>query len=331
MSLSKMGIKSLLAALLFVLFSNINAMCLDDQKVQVEESSSAISETVFEDFYIDECGILTAYNGKSKNVVIPDSVKVIAFGAFMEHDEIESVEFPESVSYIDEYAFYGCDNLAQVILPESVQKIGRLAFGNCKKLEMVYIGQNFCEMGEFVFWGCEKLYCISVSDENSCFCSIDGLLYSKDRKKLFCCPEGYVGEVVIDDNVVTVNVYAFFDCRKVSKITVGKNALYIDEGAFYCCEDLKDVVFGPKVKKIRSAAFERCAKLGKIVIPKTVKSLGNSVFGECTSLKEIRFLNKKTEIPDDILSKNAETVIFGYNGSTAQEYAKDNKLVFKRI
>ena len=326
-----MSIKSVLVALLFVLFSNVNAMCLDGQKVQTDEGSSVVSEVVSDDFCIDESGILTAYNGKSKSVVIPESVKIIAFGVFMEHDEIESISFPESVSYIDEYAFYNCDNLAQVVLPESLQKIGRLAFGNCKKLEMVYIGKNFCEMGEFVFWGCEKLYCISVSEDNLCFCSVDGLLYSKDRKKLFCCPEGYVGEVVIDDNVVTINAYAFFDCRKVSKITVGKNVMYIDEGAFYCCEDLTDVVFGAKVKKIRSAAFEKCAKLNKIVIPKTVKSLGNSVFGECMSLKEIRFLNKKTEIPDDILSKDAKTVIFGYNGSTAQEYAKCNKLMFKQI
>ncbi len=331
MSLFKKGIKSVFAVLLFLLLSNFTAMCVNDENNQIEKNAQTFSEAVSDDFSIDEDGILTAYNGNQKNVIIPESVNSIAFGVFMEHDEIESVSIPESVKYIDEYAFYGCDSLAQVILPESLERIGRLAFGSCKKLEMVYIGQSVYEMGEFVFWGCENLYCISTSDDNSHFCSIDGILYSKDKKKLLCCPEGYEGEVVVDDSVVTINAYAFFDCRRLVKVTLGQNVTYIDEGAFYCCENLKDLVFGPKVKKMRSAAFEKCAKLNKIEIPKTVTFLGNSVFAECKGLIELKFLSAKTEISSDILSKGSKTVIFGYNNSTAQKYAKQNKLVFKKI
>ena len=309
-------------------------MCADEESVAKNEAVSVEqkeAKTESEDFYIDEDGILTAYNGKEKNVVIPDKVKKIAFGVFMEHDEIESVAFPEGIEYIDEYAFYGCDNLAEVFLPEGLLKIGRLAFGNCKSLEIAYIGENVSEMGEFIFWGCDKLYCISVSDENRYFSDIDGILFTKDMKKLICCPQGYVGEVVIPDETVTIGTYAFFDCCKVEKIVMGKNVMYIDEGAFYCCNNLEEVVFGPKVKKIRSAAFEKCSKLKKIQVSKTVTFVGNSAFAECNELKELKFLNKKTEISDDILSKGVNTVIFGYEGSTAQKYAKNNKLAFQKI
>lgn len=333
MFLSKMGVRSIFALLLCLLLSNITAMCVNGENKQAEESTNATSEvaTEDEDFYIDENGTLTAYNGKEKNVVIPENVKAIAFGVFMEHDEIESVAFPECITYIDEYAFYGCDNLTEVMLPESLQRIGRLAFGGCKKLEIVYLGQNVYEMGEFVFWGCDNLYCISVSEDNRTYSAIDGVLYSKDKKKLLCCPEGYRGEVVVDDTTVTIDAYSFFNCHKLEKLTLGKNVMYIDEGVFYCCDGLSDIVFGPKIKKIRAAAFEKCSKLSKVIIPKTVTALGNSAFAECKGLTELKFLNAKTEIASDILSKRAKTVIFGYNNSTAQKYAKQNKLVFKKI
>lgn len=312
------------------------AMCVNEEPgvkeevVAAEEAKTEAQESE-QEFYIDEEGILTAYNGQNKDVVIPTNVKKIAFGVFMEHDEIESVAFPHGLDYIDEYAFYGCDNLKEVLLPESVVSIGRLAFGNCKSLEIAYIGEKVSEMGEFIFWGCDKLYCISVSDDNRKFAAIDGILYSKDIKKLIYCPEGYEGEVFVSDETNTIGAYAFFNCYKIKKVTIGKNVVYIDEGAFYGCKNLEEIIFGAKVKKIRSAAFEKCAKLKQMQIPKTVTFVGNSAFAECESLQKIEFLNKKTEIAGDMLSKGAKTLIVGSDCSTAQKYAKNSKLKFEKV
>lgn len=319
---------------LFV-FSGGVAMCADEKTELINEECFATEkcdqETAEDVFYIDENGVLTSYNGTEKNVVIPEKVTKIAFGVFMEHGEIESVTFPEGIDYIDEYAFYGCENLKEIFLPESLVTVGRLAFGNCEKLEIAYIGENLSELGEFIFWGCNKLYCISVSDNNKNFAGVDGIVYSKDLTKLMYCPEGYQGEVVIPDETVTVSAYALFNCRKLDKVVMGAGVMYVDEGAFYNCEKLEDVVFGPKIKKIRSAAFEKCSKLKEIEIPATVSCVGNSAFAQCSALKELKFLNKKTEIPNDVLSKHSKTVVKGYAGSTAQKFAAANKLVFQKI
>ena len=334
----KRVIKILFVWLFLFMFPGYFVMCVDEKAVS---SSETVSETVScaqsgfkstsEEFYIDEDGTLTAYNGKKQNIVIPERVKKIAFGVFMDHTEIESVVFPDGIEYIDEYAFYGCSGLTEALFPESLAKIGRLAFGNCKNLEIVYIGANVLEVGDFIFWGCDKLYCISVSDENRWFADIDGMLFSKNVKELIYCPQGYTGKVIIPDETVTIAPYAFFDCYKIEKVVMGKNVMYVDEGAFCLCKSLEEVVFGPKTKKIRAAAFERCANLKKVEIPQTVTFVGNSAFAGCDELREIKFLSKTTEISPNALSKGVKTNIIGYESSTAQKYAINHKLKFIKI
>ena len=59
------------------------------------------------DFAIDGSGVLTRYLGSEKNVVIPDGVKAIGSGAFMDDGALESVTIPASVTSIDKDAFSG--------------------------------------------------------------------------------------------------------------------------------------------------------------------------------------------------------------------------------
>lgn len=97
-------------------------------------------------------GVLAAYRGDSKEVSVPEGVRVIAGEVFRDHEEIESVTLPESLLVVGEGAFEGCTNLggitfggsveqikdraflgnamSEVSLPASVKKVGLQAFGN---------------------------------------------------------------------------------------------------------------------------------------------------------------------------------------------------------
>lgn len=79
-------------------------------------SGSLESEAVTGDFLISG-GVLVAYRGNASEVTIPEGVRVIAGGAFENHDEIKNVILPESLQNIDEKAFSGCG-------PESVEYKG---------------------------------------------------------------------------------------------------------------------------------------------------------------------------------------------------------------
>jgi len=60
------------------------------------------------DFLVVGDGVLLAYRGNTKNVIIPEGVKHIAAEAFAQHTEIESVVLPSTLETMDDDAFLGC-------------------------------------------------------------------------------------------------------------------------------------------------------------------------------------------------------------------------------
>jgi len=80
-----------------------------------------------DDFLISG-GVLVAYRGVNKEVVIPEGVRVIAGEVFRNHNEITDVSFPEGLITIGEGAFEGCQNLERVKLSETVENIKDRAF-----------------------------------------------------------------------------------------------------------------------------------------------------------------------------------------------------------
>ncbi len=76
-------------------------------------------------------GILLAYNGNGATVSIPEGIKQIAPGCFMDHTEISAVTLPESLKIIGEDAFNGCTALTTVSGGQQVSEIRDRAFMNC--------------------------------------------------------------------------------------------------------------------------------------------------------------------------------------------------------
>ena len=76
-------------------------------------------------------GILLAYNGNGTSVSIPEGVKQIAPGCFMNHTEISAVTLPESLKIIGEDAFNGCTALTIASGGRQVTEIRDRAFMNC--------------------------------------------------------------------------------------------------------------------------------------------------------------------------------------------------------
>ncbi len=102
-------------------------------------------------YCVDEYGVL--YN-KQKSILyrhpidqgslyqIPDSVQLIAEGAFSNCESLRSVIIPSSVTEIEDFAFTGCHNLCRVEIPASVTDFGAGVFYNCQRLQGVYFCGN---------------------------------------------------------------------------------------------------------------------------------------------------------------------------------------------
>ena len=109
-------------------------------------------------FSEDKKTLKKCINKEIAEVVIPDSVTEIGYGAFYGCTSLTSVVIPNSVTEIGWEAFYGCTSLTSVVIPDSVTEIGRNAFYGCTSLTSVVIPDSVTQIGweAFAGAGCEE-------------------------------------------------------------------------------------------------------------------------------------------------------------------------------
>ena len=243
------------------------------------ESQESVSATYGDFEYTledDYTCTITKYNGSAANVTIPSTIygyKVSALSdtAFLSNKNIRSVIIPNGVLRIGALCFDSCTNLQEITIPDSVMHIvrsgdagsgGFLQF--CDSLKEITLGsglENFFDTYDLN--GSHSFECIDISKNNKYYCSIDGVAFSKDKKKLLKYPPAKKDEI-----------YTIPDT--VSKLSMPMG--------FTLNENLKAVI-----------------------IPKSVKEISLYTFG--TSLNSI----------------------YGYKGTVAETYAKENGFKFIEI
>ena len=116
--------------------------------------------------------------------------------------------------------------IADLVIPNNVTGIGGYAFYGCTTLTSVTISNSVTSIGDFAFAGCSGLTAVYMSDL-AAWCKIKFGKYN---------PNGYasanplskahnlylngtlITELVIPDNVVSIEGYAFYGCRLTSVI-----------------------------------------------------------------------------------------------------------------
>lgn len=92
-------------------------------------------------------GVLISYKGNADNVIIPNSIIVIGYGAFWGCRSLKSITIPDSVKSIGDYAFFSCEMLS-VKIPPSVSCIGEKALGYLKENDELYYYTDFTIYGK---------------------------------------------------------------------------------------------------------------------------------------------------------------------------------------
>ncbi len=148
-----------------------------------------------------DCELIGLGSCTDRDIVIPeespDGDRVVAIGgsAFIGCKTVDSVKLPSSISAIGDYAFYA-STLKSITLTAKIRSIGDCAFANCTFLTA-----------------------INVDTSNENYCSIDGVLFNKDKSTLITYPSGKSGEVyTIRRGVVRIANAAFLNCSALKKI-----------------------------------------------------------------------------------------------------------------
>lgn len=342
------------------------------------------------DFLIED-GVLKKYTGSESVVEIPDGVSVIGELAFDGNKTLQRVVIPNSVTKIEDCAFRE-SGLTSFTIGKSIESIGSAAFDSCDKLKNVFLNTNALQtIKEDAFAGCaeieefrlprnltnlssssvsvrdlivwdSKLDRIEVDSRNPSFCSIDGVLFSKDLKTLVRYPDGRTEtKYTVPDHVERIGENAFAMSIHLESVIIPKTVKKIEYGAFFKCISLKEVKIRYGVCDIGDCAFEDCFSLSVVTIPGSVKRIGPYAFDNCRDLKGVIFYHgieeieygafedcknlKSVTIPssvktigdlafgtftgdDDKLYYLPGFTVCGYIGSAAQEYASENEICF---
>ena len=230
------------------------------------------------------------------SVTIPNSVTSIGGYAFNRCTGLTSITIPNSVTSIGDYAFESCTGLTSITIPNSVTSIGEWAFDGCTGLTSITIPNSVTSIGEWAFSSCTGLTSIYVAEDNLNYASIDGVLYSKDKKTLIKCPEGKTGSITIPNSVTSIGRQAFRDCTGLTSVTIPNSVTSIESSAFFGCTGLTSITIPNSVTSIENSAFKGCTGLTSITIPNSVTSIGYRAFTGCTGLTNITIPNSVTSI-----------------------------------
>lgn len=282
------------------------------------------------DYYINVvngAAVITIYNGHDRVVNIPSSldgytVTEVSDSAFKNRD--------------------GSADIQEINVPDSVTEIGNYAFEDLPELKKVTIGKGVKSLCVNAFWGTSKLQAISVSGANPVFCTVDGILYNKQKTELIWVPRGITGRVTLQKGLTGIGESKLDGCTEITELTIPEGVKNIGYAAVASCTKLTKVTLPDSLQIIGYWAFSGCTSLTSINIGQNVTSIAYMAFGGCTSLKSlaipknVEYIANKAcgyirgeanDGSEDI--KIADLKIYGEAGSDAETYARNNGFAFE--
>lgn len=178
-----------------------------------------------------------------------------------------------SVTGISLSAFYNNKNLTNVIIPKTIK--------NMDLSNNIGINSN-------LFQGCTALQSIEVEEDNPAVCSVDGVLFNKEKSGLLSYPAGALQEsYTVPESVTWIGGYAFSYSQHLKKVTLTDNVTALGYSAFCECQSLEEVRLSSGLKTLADYLFTNCQRLKSVTIPQNVTYLGMKAFCGCTSLASV--------------------------------------------
>lgn len=215
--------------------------------------------------------ILLGCQDSPEKIVIPDTIEnkpvtIIEHFAFCRNFKLKEVQPGANLREIRDYAFWFCTSLDNVCISENVTRIGIGVFDECSQMKNIY-----------------------VCPANKAFTSIDGVLFTADRKKLVKVPYAKQGRYQIPDSVEVIGDGAFKECLGLTQIDFPDSVTTLENRALFSCSSLTELHLPKNLKVIGDYSLSDCSKLQTLVIPAGVQSIGYSAFSWCNNMKGIHF------------------------------------------
>ena len=216
---------------------------------------------------------------KLTKISLPEGLRRIGLNAFL-NTSITSIDIPSTTESIDVSAFKGCASFSdisvspnnpnyssldgilynkdqtelilvpcqkkasQFVIPDSVLKVSENAFVKCENIKQLYVNDAIHDFPlSIIDTDLTNLESIQVNPNCNLFQLIDGVLFSKDGKKLIrMFRSSQVSNYVIPSSVINIHSRAFYGCWQLETITIPQDVKYIGKEAFYGCKNITSLI-----------------------------------------------------------------------------------------
>lgn len=235
-------------------------------------------------FYLkDSNGNLTEIT----SFTVPQTMLSIPGALFWQCKSLRSVVFHSSITTIERDAFADCVNLiGENIQFPNLTVLGLGAFHNCRIISFTDLG-SITTISEYTFSSNTSLTTVHIPNSVSV---IKEFAFEGCIHLVTFSASGTVGELNLP-NLTDLGMFAFNDCKGMTKIDNLGAVTKIPEGTFARCSNIASITLNEGLIEIGSYAFQYTA-ITSLVIPSTVTKLSGGygcVFG-CSQLQELVFL-----------------------------------------
>ena len=176
---------------------------------------------------------------------------------------LTSVTLPENITALEENAFLDCKSLVSITLPAKVQTIGLNALS-----------------------GCTAMVDITVDGQNESLCSVDGVLFNKDKTILIQYPAAKGTAYTVPEGTTTIARDAFY-MSGLESILLPSTLTELVYDAFGYCRKLTELTIPEGVTTIGEYILDHCTSLTTLTIPSTVTTIGQRMANYCTAITDV--------------------------------------------
>ena len=223
-------------------------------------------------------------------------------------DSIRRVVIGEGVTSVGDSAFIWCDHLTEVQLPGTLKRMEWWAFADCRELRAMDMPDSVTELEPGVLYGDWSLQRVRFSAGLKELPSVDvneEVLYGT------CVGCKALETVILPEGLEVIGVRSFGDCEKLTSVTVPATVQRMDMDCFCDCTSLARItILNPDCVIGGGYGAEWVEPGGlstKWVEPGNLSTLGATISN-----------SSSYNLTEDTYTG----VIVGWEGSTAQEYAK---------
>ncbi len=255
-----------------------------------------------------------AFSGheRLRSVTIPETVLVIGEEAFYETPALEEIKvakdnpnyttaeghlYNKDITYL---IWVTADQAGSFVIPKTVRSMSRLAFSSCKKLTEIHIPGNAKKPEDSFNMGflfndnfsqCTSLSAIWVDYNNPYYSSMDGVLCTRDVKRILAVPPALnIKNYEVPYGIQEIGGFSFSGCYKIETVTLPESIVTIELFAFMNCPSIKEISVGHGLTEIGEKAFYYCDALEKVTLPSTLVYMDEWAMEGCYNLTELVLL-----------------------------------------